>query len=535
MQFKAKPILLFSAVILILSSSYLTIQVLESGTNSPLPDIHPIIQAESSACDGDLNLDGQIDHLDLEEMVTLLLQGKDGGLCANLNEDQVIDILDLQILVNRILNPSSGNIYYVSASGNDSNPGTIELPWKTIQNSVEKLEYGDTLYVFPGTYQGVNLRNVGGDSDTDRIAIRNLPGARPIISGSGFQLRTSRYITLSGFELDGVGIDIEASDHITVENNLIHHTRFGIFLGDESHDCIIRHNEVYGSELGSSSRAGEVGIRLDESHHNLIEYNICYNMFLDYANGDGIGIYYGSSYNVVSHNIMHDNPDDGLDGYESSGYNIVEYNISYRAGYGENGQITSGNGVGMKTNYESHHWIVRHNVSYGNTVGGISDEDSGGDNIFYNNTTYNNHSYGFGAANSPGGYVFANNVSSGDRRNNISLDRNKGNIIGNLEEASNWFINPANGDFHLRSDSPLIDGGIHQITGTWITIDLTDFQGIAPDSGAFEYGNPWDLGRIPGLFDGQQDPGFSQYFRPIPDVGEIEAEYNRVYNLNSLP
>ena len=55
-------------------------------------------------------------------------------------------------------NIGNGNSYYISPNGNDSNPGTIDEPWKTFSyalksnqnNGNSPLGPGDTLYVREG-------------------------------------------------------------------------------------------------------------------------------------------------------------------------------------------------------------------------------------------------------------------------------------------------------------------------------------------------------------------------------------------------
>jgi hypothetical protein len=37
--------------------------------------------------------------------------------------------------------------YYVAPSGNDSNPGTMDRPWQTIQKAADTLIAGDTVYI----------------------------------------------------------------------------------------------------------------------------------------------------------------------------------------------------------------------------------------------------------------------------------------------------------------------------------------------------------------------------------------------------
>lgn len=41
----------------------------------------------------------------------------------------------------------SGNVYYVSPAGNNSNPGTITQPWATPGYGTSQLQPGDTLVI----------------------------------------------------------------------------------------------------------------------------------------------------------------------------------------------------------------------------------------------------------------------------------------------------------------------------------------------------------------------------------------------------
>ena len=47
---------------------------------------------------------------------------------------------------------SNGNIYYVSNSGSNSNNGSLNSPWKTIQQAADNVQAGDKVYIMPGTY-----------------------------------------------------------------------------------------------------------------------------------------------------------------------------------------------------------------------------------------------------------------------------------------------------------------------------------------------------------------------------------------------
>src|SRR3989344_316358 len=52
--------------------------------------------------------------------------------------------------------PTSGNVYYISPTGSDSNAGTSAAPWKTFAFAIPKLQPGNSLILKNGTYNGSN-------------------------------------------------------------------------------------------------------------------------------------------------------------------------------------------------------------------------------------------------------------------------------------------------------------------------------------------------------------------------------------------
>lgn len=59
----------------------------------------------------------------------------------------------LSLILFTILTQSIQAQYYVSPSGSDSNPGTFQLPFKTIQKAADLLVAGDTCYIMNGKYR----------------------------------------------------------------------------------------------------------------------------------------------------------------------------------------------------------------------------------------------------------------------------------------------------------------------------------------------------------------------------------------------
>ena len=74
--------------------------------------------------------------------------------------------------------------YHVSLRGSDSNEGTIEKPFKTINWAAQKALPGDTITVHAGTYrEWINPLN-GGESDQKRIVYQAADGENVEIKGS---------------------------------------------------------------------------------------------------------------------------------------------------------------------------------------------------------------------------------------------------------------------------------------------------------------------------------------------------------------
>jgi len=106
---------------------------------------------------------------------------------------------------------ASGNTYYVATTGNDSNPGTLSQPWKTIQHAADSVHAGDTVYVRGGVYNKLASIRVSGSAGSGFITFSNYPGELPIVDGKGlkisggqwglFTLNSQSYVVINGFEI----------------------------------------------------------------------------------------------------------------------------------------------------------------------------------------------------------------------------------------------------------------------------------------------------------------------------------------------
>ena len=74
--------------------------------------------------------------------------------------------------------------FHVSLSGDDSNPGTKEAPFRTIQRAAGLAQPGDVITVHEGVYRERVNPPRGGESDAKRIVYRAAPGEKVEIRGS---------------------------------------------------------------------------------------------------------------------------------------------------------------------------------------------------------------------------------------------------------------------------------------------------------------------------------------------------------------
>lgn len=74
--------------------------------------------------------------------------------------------------------------FYIAHDGSDNNPGSINLPWRSIKSSVKKLRAGDTLYIREGKYYESHIYQFPNEATSDqRITIRNYQDEVVVVTG----------------------------------------------------------------------------------------------------------------------------------------------------------------------------------------------------------------------------------------------------------------------------------------------------------------------------------------------------------------
>jgi parallel beta-helix repeat protein len=206
----------------------------------------------------------------------------------------------------------SAQDYYVSElSGNDTNSGSEDAPFATINKGIAAVSAGGTVYVMNGEYKNqrygtasahpsngelsVNMSNPPAvtinksGTEGNYITIRNYPNHSPkiIFDGKGGILISGpqSYVIIEGFEVQGPAANITYDMAITdrewkikchVEGLNYNHNYFsgfgiwGGFSQDFLHHHIIVRNNIVHDTTGS-------GIRFNDSDHITIENNTVYN------------------------------------------------------------------------------------------------------------------------------------------------------------------------------------------------------------------------------------------------------------------
>jgi hypothetical protein len=133
--------------------------------------------------------------------------------------------------------------FYVSTTGDDSNPGTQTAPWRTVQHAADTVRAGATVNARGGVYEELVSIKSSGNATDGFITFRSNPGETAILDAGHFTpngrngivtIHSQSYVRIEGFEirnyhtaehrLTPMGIDIMgAGSHIELLKNNVHH------------------------------------------------------------------------------------------------------------------------------------------------------------------------------------------------------------------------------------------------------------------------------------------------------------------------
>lgn len=415
--------------------------------------------------------------------------------------------------------------FCVAPDGRDSNPGTKERPFASIQRAQQAVAPGDIVYIRGGTYRMqesdiakrdaflASLVHLDKSGAKDKpISYFAFPGERPVFDCSQVKPPGLR---ISAFQVHASWVHLKGIDVTGVQVTNTGHTQSICFQNFGDHNIY----EHLGMHDGQA-----IGLFISRGADNLVLNCDAYrNHDFTSENGrggntDGFGCHVmrGGANNVFKGCRAWFNSDDGYDCI-SSGEPVTFANCwAFYNGYSpEFKKLGDGNGFkaggyGIEPDARFPNPVPRHRVGRclavrNHASGFYANHHPGGIDWIHNSAFNNSIDFNFlgrsadADSDVPGyGHKILNNLSYGSPRPMRNLDPNGCQLGGNVFEPSRKLTNEdflsldesalmsprqANGDLpeinflHLAKGNPLVDSGVP--TGT-------SFMGQAPDPGAFE-------------------------------------------------
>ncbi len=208
--------------------------------------------------------------------------------------------------------------YYVDANkGSDTNVGSQEEPWRTIQKAADTVSPGGVVIVRTGDYQ-------------ERVYVEK-PGltfyAQGDVRMQGFSIRADR-ITISGFTITsltdnvptGIGIDAQDANDCVVENNrFLFNVWGGLRLQESTSHCVVRNNIFFRNTLYAAEIKGQNHLIESNDVSHTIQHNPCSQSTASWLDSDAFR-FHGSGH-IFKNNYIHDMPF-GPSGYDHTSCSI---------------------------------------------------------------------------------------------------------------------------------------------------------------------------------------------------------------------
>lgn len=301
---------------------------------------------------------------------------------------------------------------FVSPSGQDSNPGTLQKPLRSVQKAVSKLGPGKTVTLLAGVYELDAMVVITAKGTSEKwVTVRGAHGAKVILDGidvnivnSGgypgnnglIQIQKSEYVRIQNIHVRNshrAGINIQESKYIDVINCVSENSLSpGIAAWQGCEYIRVLGNTVINANNMKMSwtqykghEAPHEAISMAGPHHFEVAWNHVYD-----CEKEGIDVKETASFGVVHHNYVHDLKRQGLyiDGWFGQ-LEDIEMHDNVVTGCEAGIAISSEEGPSTKD------LRIHHNLVYDNRATGIFFSRWGADNpreniLVYNNTFYRN-------------------------------------------------------------------------------------------------------------------------------------------------
>jgi hypothetical protein len=334
--------------------------------------------------------------------------------------------------------PQTGSTaLYLATNGDDSNPGTLDAPLRTIQRAVDLAQPGHTIYLRGGTYApSTNIQLVKNGTASQPITMRNYNGERVIVDGENMP-HTPAPVDGSIPRPERGAIHIEGDYWRLTGLEIIHgpYAIFGLDTNNNVFDRLVtRDNYESGLHIQGASSNNQI-LDLD-SYGNRDPRN-------NGESADGLAIKEGSgSGNIVRGARLWNNSDDGLDFWEFLSPVTVENSLAWGNGYDRwNIPDYTGDGNGFKLgggdeDLPAAH-VVHNSMAWENSAGGFIDNANPGTLLSDNCTAWRNEGTGFDFADADGTLTKNLAVSNGT---DVSLGANSSGSGNSWDIGGSWSL-----------------------------------------------------------------------------------------------
>jgi hypothetical protein len=344
----------------------------------------------------------------------------------------------------------AGRLIYIGPNGNDSKPGTLAQPFRTLQQGVNAARPGDTIIVRDGTYRG-------GCSSTSSYAVSiNMAGAPHAWITLQAEHKWKATLDAENTCHSFINLGANASYWVIQDFRVINGYSGGIWSNSGASYITLRGNEIaYIGRHFLNSIIGICGSYANASSHDLIFDG---NVIHDIGRTGGPqtahdhALYLHSQNSTIVNNVFYQ-PIQGWGIQTASGFSgLIANNTFHGANVSREGHIMLWESNGSV--------IIRNNIFYAPRGQAITHSRFSSTNCMVD------HNIVYGAGVSLGAPF------------TCSSDNNRLNMDPML-------VNPANApfDLHLRRGSPAIG------TGAAVPAAPTDLDAVArPQNGAYDVG-----------------------------------------------
>lgn len=251
--------------------------------------------------------------------------------------------------------------FFISPGGDDNNPGTVRLPWKTINKANQLLQPGDIVYLRQGRYQET-IAPINDGTQQAPIVYSGYGHEVAVIHSrpNGAYMSGRSYIIIEKLHFENCNYFIrsypDGFDHCIIRECIMNRQTgwCGIEIGDGS-----SFNKILNNYIASAGIEGDcIHIGKDEIGE---QFGAQYNLV---ANNECFGALHGgiccagdkTQFNIIRNNYVHDIGDNAIATGAFAQWTLIEGNRIYNPGTDYDGASAM--------QIRSENTIIRFNIMY---------------------------------------------------------------------------------------------------------------------------------------------------------------------------